>query len=102
MSMSLEQHALLKLMEECNEVAQRASKAMQFGADDKQSNEHSSNQLRLEHEVLDLMATLHRLNAEFGYQFAQGTKLDVHIIHKNIEVKRFLGYSQNLGYVGYK
>ncbi len=99
MPMSLEQHALLKLMEECNEVAQRASKAMQFGAEEKQSDQYSSNQQRLENEVMDLMATLQRLNAQFGYDFAYGVKLAVDMHHKNVEVKRFLSYSQSLGFV---
>ena len=56
--MSYDQVLYLKLIEECAEVQQRASKSMQFGADDIQSGQALTNKVRLQAEVNDLRATI--------------------------------------------
>lgn len=58
--MTPSQHLLLKLMEECAEVAQRASKMMQFGGDEAQEG-HSNNSYRLREEVNHLLVVLELL-----------------------------------------
>lgn len=52
------QYRLLKVMEECTEVAQRASKQMQFGGDQVEPGQPFTNAERLRAEVLDLRARL--------------------------------------------
>jgi hypothetical protein len=65
MPMSMEQLYLLKLAEECGEVAHRAMKAMQFGMDEIEHDHEDTNQERLLAELVDLAATVDLLrNAE--------------------------------------
>jgi NTP pyrophosphatase (non-canonical NTP hydrolase) len=54
--MTKQQFLLLKLSEECMEVAQRASKQIQFGKDEVQKDQLKTNQARLKDELLDLFA----------------------------------------------
>jgi len=62
--MNKQQFLLLKLAEECAEVAQRASKQIQFGKDERQKDhaphgaiaESKSNSERLREELLDLLS----------------------------------------------
>lgn len=58
--MSFRQYKLLKLMEECTEVAKRASKQMQFG-DRQHQPEYLPNRDRLREELLDLRMWEHIL-----------------------------------------
>ena|ERR1700743_2315396 len=53
--MKRNQFLLLKLMEECAEVSQRASKQIQFGADEIQKGQDKTNKQRLRDELLDLI-----------------------------------------------
>lgn len=59
--MTNEQHLLLILAEECAEVAQRATKAIRFGLDQKHPVEHWNNRQQLERELGDLMAMVDML-----------------------------------------
>lgn len=52
---------LVVLMEECAEVAQRASKAVRFGMDEVQPGQPDSNLIRIAREMGDLTGTLHAL-----------------------------------------
>lgn len=64
--MTRRQFYLLKLMEECNEVAQRAAKQIQFGIDESQGSKASpsehkvpgTNGERLRSEIVDLLAVI--------------------------------------------
>lgn len=62
---SARQYKLLKLMEECTEVAKRASKQMQFG-DTQHQNGYEENGERLRVEILDFLMWSHLL-AEGGH-----------------------------------
>lgn len=53
--MTVRQMRLLKLAEECNEVAQRASKQILFGDDEVQRGQEYSNAWRLREEILDML-----------------------------------------------
>lgn len=55
--MNSDQYHLCKIAEECNEVAQRALKAMQFGLDEIQPGQDRDNLERLVEEFQDLMIT---------------------------------------------
>jgi NTP pyrophosphatase (non-canonical NTP hydrolase) len=58
------QFLLLKLAEECAEVAQRAIKQMQFGKDEKQVDQPKSNAERLNDEITDLKVISYLLEIE--------------------------------------
>lgn len=49
---------LLKVMEECDEVSQRCSKALRFGLDEVQRGQELNNFERIREEVTDLWAAL--------------------------------------------
>lgn len=54
--MKLSQYMLMKLSEECAEVAHRASKQIQFGPEQAQKGHTETNKQRLKGELLDLLA----------------------------------------------
>jgi len=56
------QFLLLKLAEECVEVAQRASKQIQFGKDEIQRDQTESNAARLRNELMDLICVASMLH----------------------------------------
>lgn len=58
--MTSRQYKLLKMIEECSEVAKRASKQMQFG-DRQHQPEYLPNRERLREEILDLRMWEHIL-----------------------------------------
>lgn len=97
--MTLGQFVLLKIMEECSEVSQRASKAMQFGLCETQEGDTQDNRNRLESEISDLLATLH-IAADLGLI----EPLDVlHTLptthHKRMKLNKYLAHSRKLGWV---
>lgn len=66
--MKLEQFMLLKLAEECNEVAKRAIKQIQFGPNQSQSQDglspekvHAPNRERLREGILDVFSIVKAL-----------------------------------------
>ena len=71
-NMTRKEEVLLILMEECGEVAQRASKCIRFGG--------TSNDAELEKEIGDLMCMIDLL-VEDGY-------IDWGIVHSQAEKKR--------------
>lgn len=94
---------LLKLGEECNEVAQIASKCSQFGlneiysgmTDDRRAD-GLSNRHRLHLELNDLNAMVMMLNKEFDLGYSR----DIGAVLKKIEkVNLYAGYSADLGLV---
>ena len=87
---------LLKLCEECNEVAQMASKSSQFGLDEVCPKLGISNQARLHQELNDLNAIVEMLNDEAGL----GYRLDRKEINaKKDKVNKYARYAQLLGNV---
>ena len=97
--MTLRQFYLLKLAEECNEVAQRCSKQMQFGRDEIEPGQNLTNEERLRNEINDLMAVIDMLEG-----INEISPLPVEQIEELAEVKRekiakYLKYSQELGQV---
>ena len=93
--MSKQQHLLLKLSEECNEVAQIASKCMQFGFEDGEPNQPFNNAERLNQELNDLMAQIEMLG-EVGFYFDKDRDA---MEAKRVKVRKFYKYSQSLGMV---
>jgi NTP pyrophosphatase (non-canonical NTP hydrolase) len=95
---SLEDHHLLLLMEECAEVAHAASKQLRFGADQIQPGQPHQNQTRLRMEILDLLACIRFL--EQSGQIAKiyyPVDLDCHMHGKQPKIDAALRVSRAQG-----
>lgn len=97
--MTRTEHLLIKLIEECAEVQQRATKALRFGLSETQPGQTLSNACRLADEVMDLMAAVEMLR-EQDYAFAawlpwspRPDRIDT--IREKVET--FLRYSEECG-----
>lgn len=81
-------------MEECNEIAQRASKALRFGVDEIQPEQGLTNAERLIYEFNDLVAVMEMLHTEGhipNIYDMQAMRL------KKAKVDKFLTYSEECG-----
>lgn len=94
--MTRTEHLLIILAEECNEVAQRCSKALRFTLDEIQPGEGENNAERIEGELSDLFAVVEML--------ISADVLDHDIIYSKIlmdrkreKVEKFLTYSEDRG-----
>jgi NTP pyrophosphatase (non-canonical NTP hydrolase) len=92
------QFLLLKLAEECTEVAQRALKQMQFGRDEIQLGQELTNGQRLRQELTDLTAVTILLGLEEIPELPLQEYLD-QIQRKHVKMKKYFEYSQSLGTV---
>lgn len=75
------------LVEECAEVAQRATKAMRFGLDETQKGQPFDNSVRLGHELGDLSCVVGRMIKEhmiFEMDIDQGAE------NKSAQLKRWM------------
>lgn len=97
--MKFQQFLLLKLMEECAEVQQRASKYMQFGQGEIEPGGKHTNEERLRFEINDLLSIIRLL--EKGKIIPTPTKRDLenHILTKEMKVIYYANYSKNLGMI---
>lgn len=105
--MAQRQFYLLKLMEECNEVAQRAAKQIQFGAMESQASKASpsehkvpgTNGERLRGEIVDLLATIDILIDIGEIPWLASWELLAAKNTKRQKIAKYLEYSQKLGQV---
>lgn len=91
--MTESEHLLVILMEECNEVAQRVSKALRFGLNEIQPGHTLTNAQRISVELTDLYAVREML-------LEQGLipELDpIAITEKKAKVETFMNYARELG-----
>lgn len=97
--LSLRQYYLEKLAEECAEVAQRAMKQSQFGADEIQKDQSLTNKARLSGElndllvVMDILQDLGEVTVETDLEFVAYAET------KRAKIQKYLKYSQSLGMV---
>lgn len=109
--MTVKQYYLLKLIEECGEVAQRAAKQMQFSKDQTQAGDGQSLSGRVP-QPEHLLSNRERLSGELNDLLAVATVLvdmeeaDVDIFlsevgrdRKIAKIKKYLKLSQTLGEV---
>ena len=91
--MTREEHLLTIVAEECNEVAQRANKALRFSLEEKEPGQEFSNRERLFQEVGDLIAVLRMLFPEdFDHiPFTEWQKKKQEKVEKYLEYSEFLG-----------
>lgn len=94
MPMSREQFLLLKLAEECAEVAQMCSKCMQFGLEETYILE--TNIQILHKELVEVLAIISMLNTDCNFEFSpsQGAMEE-----KCRKVDKYYKYSVELGKV---
>lgn len=110
--MNRNQFILMKLAEECAEVAQRAIKSMQFGAEEVQNNSPSqntrpetslTNKVRLNEELVDLLiivalaAQAGEVSIEADIVFDDFLKFRTTREDKIKKLNKYLAYSRELG-----
>ncbi len=88
------EHLLVTLMEECDEISQRASKALRFGLTEVQPTEtggdgSTDNQMRIAQEVDDLLGVCELLGIEYGNREAINAKIN--------KVRHFMNYARERG-----
>lgn len=91
--MSETEHLLLKLMEECCEVSQRASKAIQFGLTEMQSGELRDNRERITAEFIDLLAVWEMLEAAGAVTMPPSDEFRRAISDKQAKVRKYRAYA---------
>lgn len=94
--MNIYQYLLTKLAEEGTEVAQISLKTQQFGKDEVCPDQPFTNTERTHQELDDLLAAVEMLNEECGFGYTPSRE---RIEAKKTKVKKYLGYSQELGMV---
>lgn len=98
--LTLRQFYLTKLIEECQEVSQRAAKSMQFGPEEIQKGQEKTNATRLRDEVEDLLGVIAILEA--NTDDLPEIPISEHVsrvVRKNEKIAKYLKYSQELGMV---
>lgn len=89
---------LVQLMEECAEVAQRASKALRFGLNEVEPNQKGpiplTNENRLAYEIADLRVTVNKIADEGGLRT---TIMPSQLVAKREKIEKYLNYSKELG-----
>ena len=84
---------LLKVMEECAEVAQRVSKALCFGMSEVQPGQEFDNKTRIMAEFTDLVATMEMAGLH-------PRSLDEDALRaKKVKVEKYVKYSESCGMV---
>lgn len=86
--MTRDEHLLVIVMEECAELAQRASKALRFGLSEVQPEQALTNVERIVGEYSDLAGVMEMLNIASDPALAAA---------KRAKVEKFLAYSEACG-----
>jgi hypothetical protein len=86
--MTLTDYLLVLIMEEANEVAHRASKALRFGLNEIQPGQTETNGQRMVHEMIDL-AAVSRLLEERG-SIAAPADFDERFDGKISRIKKYI------------
>lgn len=92
------QYLLTKLAEECNETAQRASKAIVFGLDDVQEGQYENNADRLRNEFCHIVAYMELLRDE-GFIKLGEFDMEYEVQQKKHDLKKWYQYSISKGMV---
>lgn len=94
--MNRTEYLLVKLAEECSEVAQRATKALTFGLDEVQEGQKLTNSERILLEFNDLLAVIDMLKDEAVFD-------EDNIVNKQLmedkkqKIEKYMLYSQQIG-----
>lgn len=95
--MTKEQLLLVHIIEECSEVAQRATKSLRFGLSEMQQGQDKANCERLEEEIVDLLSVID-LCIEEGIIDVPSLEIPYNLtLKKRAKVAEYMNYSRNLG-----
>jgi len=97
--MTTKEALFLRVMEECNEVSQRASKILNFGLQEQQSAEHNTNEVRFWQEYFDLVAVMEMLVEKGIINELHTSEIEELKKTKKEKVEKFLDYSRSIGTV---
>lgn len=92
--MNKREYLLTKLIEECLEVAQRATKALCFGINEIEPGQSLDNFERLNAEWNDLLATKELLTEEADIELYRDVS---QIVAKRAKILKFMAYSREQG-----
>lgn len=100
--MNRTEYLLVCLAEECNEVAQRVTKALRFGMEDVQPGQDRSNGQRIVDELADLFATLEVVSVtdKILPMAMSGAEWDQAIDAKKAKIEKYYQYAVKIGAVG--
>lgn len=93
MSMTVTEHLLTIVAEECAEVAQRCSKALRFGLDETRRGRDLNNAGMIMEEFDDLLAVVKMLQSEGSLPSSDKKRVKAKIK----KVKKYLEYSGEVG-----
>lgn len=97
--MTIKQYYLVKLAEECAEVAQRAMKSAQFGGEQIQTGQELTNCQRLSNELNDLLTVMSELQDRNEVITESHEDWMYYYREKSVKIKQYLTFSQSLGMV---
>lgn len=97
--LSVEQFRLMKLAEECSEVAQRCCKQMAYGADEIQHGQAMRNKARTREELLDLLVCVQLLTMMGELEPISGEDIHAHYADKLPKIRAMSQLSVNQGEV---
>jgi hypothetical protein len=92
--MTRKEHLLTIAAEECNETAQRISKALRFSLEEKQPGQSMTNAERITYEFSQLYAMMEMLHAE---GCIQDMTYEGDIEDKKLQVEKYLLHSEFMG-----
>lgn len=89
-----EQYLLICLMEECDEVSQRAAKALRFGLNEAQPGQDLTNAARITQEINDLFTVIERIE---NLGMIPATLDAMAINAKHLKITKYMAYSREQG-----
>lgn len=93
-SLTVTQHLLSCLAEECTEVGQRVSKALRFGLGEIQPGQSLTNAQRIAGEATDLLAVLEMLEERGVFVIDRSPEA---LTAKHAKVEKFMAYARTQG-----
>lgn len=88
------EHLITILAEECNETAQRATKALRFGLDEIQEGQLLKNHERITYEFNDILAVMEMLKDEGHISMIIDRES---VAKKKKKVEKYLEYCKQIG-----
>ena len=97
--MNTQEHLLTVVMEECAELAQRCSKALRFGMNEKQPEQRYTNAERIKEEYIDLIGAIHTLSGavpDFPFD-SVAMSGSGGVTEKTAKIHRYMEYARECG-----
>lgn len=97
--MNVTEYLLTCASEECNETAQRISKAIRFSMEEIQPGQDMTNGDRIMEEFYDLIAVIEKLQNQNVLPIWGEDRIAFHKAAKWIKIQKFLNYAKQIGTV---